>query len=169
MRVGVPIPSLATTSIASSSGTSFQEPETSKTGPVSRSRGVRTIAGRCLANFSLRPLRIALNERRQVPDFEYPRLYDRIVASHAYGRVARDFARFNGAPADFLPPGDVGPPERVQSEALEIALRVLRGNLERLPDAGIPHRLGTVFLLRKDPVVRLRDSLLGDPLPVPVG
>ena len=96
-------------------------------------------------------------------------LNDRVVARHAYGRMARDLARFDGAPADLLPPCDVGPPERVQPEALEVAPGVLRCDLERLPYARVPHRLAAVILLREDPVVGLRDSLLGDPRPVPVG
>lgn len=51
----------------------------------------------------------ALNRAGQL--FLPLQLNDRVVARHAYGRMARDLARFDGAPAYFLPPCDIGPPE----------------------------------------------------------
>jgi len=44
---------MATTSNASPSGITCHDPETSKTGPLSRLNGVRTIDGRCLENSAL--------------------------------------------------------------------------------------------------------------------
>jgi len=40
-------------------------------------------------------------------------LHHRVIAGLVHRRVARDFARFDGAPALLLPHRDVGPPERM--------------------------------------------------------
>src|SRR6185436_13317223 len=70
---------------------------------------------------------------------------------------------------------DVGPPEGVQAEAGEVASGVGRRLFERLPDSRIPHRAAAFLpaaggvVLRKEPVVWMRDALLGDPLGVSLG
>jgi len=46
--------------------------------------------------------------------------------------VADDLAGFDSAPADFLPPGNLGPAERVQPEAWEIAVGT---RAQEIPDS----------------------------------
>jgi len=88
----------------------------------------------------------------------------RVVVGHVDTAVAGDLAGFDRAGPYLLPPGDVRSSERVQAEAREVVFDCSCRNFECLPNARVPHRPLRIFLLRENPLLLLRYSLLPSPL-----
>src|ERR1700733_15105609 len=77
----------------------------------------------------------------QAGEFFLPVELDLGVAfRHPDGTVAGDFRCLNARPADLLPPRNIGAPERMRPEALEVAALRLRGEFERFAHPGVPQR-----------------------------
>ena len=106
------------------------------------------------------PSRLSLNSSRQL--FRPVQLNDCVRLSDLRVRVAGALRCFDAAAADFLAPCDVGPPERMRSQAGEVAA-LGRGRLLSAADSGIPHRLTLVLVLREDPGFRVVMRQAGDP------
>jgi hypothetical protein len=102
-----------------------------------------------------------LNGPRQI--FLPSKLNMCVIVGHIHAGVPRDLAGLNSARSYFLPPSDVGAPQRVQAKPQKVAASIRRGNLQRFPYTRVPHWTSRIGFLRKHPLTGFGDVVLLHP------
>src|SRR3989304_10267802 len=142
--------------VLDSANTGREEPKSGRSlrSPRTSGRSAPRSMGGLLKPFLNRPRQFLLP----------PQLDVSVVVGHVDAAVARDLAGLDRAGAHLLPPSDVGTPEGVQTEAREVMFDCSCRNFECLPNARVPHGPLRVVLLLEEPLMRLRDVLLRNPI-----